>query len=74
MKQEVAAYIRYYNQDKLQTANDDLSPVEYELSQIKVSDWAWSEYFFVSKILINIKLDRKIKKTTASWCAYVSYC
>ena len=39
MKQDVEAYIRYYNQDRLHTANDDLSPVEYELSQIKVSDW-----------------------------------
>jgi putative transposase len=34
MKQDVEAYIRYYNQDRLHTANGDLSPVEYELSQI----------------------------------------
>ena len=39
MKQDVEAYIRYYNQDRLHTANDDLSPVEYELSQFKVSGW-----------------------------------
>ena len=39
MKQDVEAYICYYNQDRLHTANDDLSPVEYELSQIKVSGW-----------------------------------
>ena len=39
MKQDVKAYIRYYNQVRLHTTNDDLSPVEYELSQIKVSGW-----------------------------------
>ena len=37
MKRDVEDYIRYYNQDRLHTANNDMSPVEYELSQIKVS-------------------------------------
>jgi len=39
MKQDVADYIRYYNQDRLHTANDSLSPINYELSQTKVSSW-----------------------------------
>lgn len=39
MKRDVERYIRYYNQDRLHTANDDLSPVEFEKSQIKVSGW-----------------------------------
>jgi len=39
MKRDVERYIRYYNQDRLHTANDDLSPVEFEQSQIKVSGW-----------------------------------
>ena len=37
MKLDVEHYICYYNQDRLHTANDDLSPVEFEKSQIKVS-------------------------------------
>lgn len=36
MKQDITAYIRYYTQGRLHTANDDLSPVDYELPQIKV--------------------------------------
>ncbi len=34
---KVAQYIRYYNNDRLHIANGDLSPVKYELSQLKVS-------------------------------------
>ena len=37
MKQDVAAYIKYYNLDRLHTSNGDMSPVQYECSQIKVS-------------------------------------
>lgn len=37
MKQDVADYIRYYNNDRLHTANDGMSPVKYEMSQINVS-------------------------------------
>ncbi len=37
MKLDVAHYIRYYNKDRSHTANGDLSPVKYELSQLKVS-------------------------------------
>jgi len=37
MKEDVAAYMRYYNVDRLHSANDDLSPVKFELSQLKVS-------------------------------------
>ena len=37
MKQDVAAYIRYYNNDRLHTANKGMSPVNYELSEMKVS-------------------------------------
>jgi putative transposase len=37
MKLDVAQYIRYYNNDRLHTANGVLSPVKYELSQLKVS-------------------------------------
>ena len=32
MKQNVERYIRYYHQQRLHAANDDLSPVEFELS------------------------------------------
>lgn len=37
MKQDVADYIRYYNLDRLHTANGSMSPVNYELSQINLS-------------------------------------
>ena len=37
MTQDVADYIRYYNNDRLHTTNGDMSPVKYELSQVKVS-------------------------------------
>ena len=37
MKLDAAQYIRYYNNDRLHTANGDLSPVKYELSQLKES-------------------------------------
>ncbi|MEE9358623.1 MAG: IS3 family transposase, partial [Sedimenticolaceae bacterium] len=34
---DVADYIRYYNKDRLHTANGSLSPINYELSQLNVS-------------------------------------
>ncbi len=37
MKQDVTAYMKYYNLERLYSANDDLSPVEFEYSQLKVS-------------------------------------
>ena len=37
MKKDVAAYMRYYNVDRLHSANDDQSPVKFELSELKVS-------------------------------------
>jgi putative transposase len=37
MKQDVTAYMKYYNLERLHSANDDLSPVEFENSQLKVS-------------------------------------
>ena len=37
MKKDVADYIRYYNKDRLHTANNSMSPVSFELSENKVS-------------------------------------
>ncbi|MEX9224149.1 IS3 family transposase, partial [Providencia rettgeri] len=37
MKQDVLDYLRYYNLTRLHTANNYLSPVEYENSFRKVS-------------------------------------
>ena len=34
---DVEQYIRYYNRERLHSANGDLSPIEFELSQINVS-------------------------------------
>lgn len=40
MKNDVTEYMRYYNLERLHTANGDLSPVEYENSLEKVSCWS----------------------------------
>lgn len=40
MKQDVANYMKYYNQDRLHTANGNMSPIKYEISQKKVSGWS----------------------------------
>ena len=39
MKQDVTTYIKYYNQDRLHTANADMSPINCEMSLKKVSGW-----------------------------------
>jgi putative transposase len=35
MRNEGTAYMRYYNLERLHTANGDLSPVEYEQSSLR---------------------------------------
>lgn len=40
MANDVAAYMRYYNLERLHTANGDMSPVEYENYKNKVSTFA----------------------------------
>lgn len=35
MKPDVAAYIKYYNVDRLHTANGDMSPISFEAYQQK---------------------------------------
>lgn len=37
MKQDVTDYIRYYNNDRLHTTNNGMSPVKYELFHVTVS-------------------------------------
>ena len=37
MKQDAMAYIRYYNQERFHSSNGDMSPVKFEISQVKVS-------------------------------------
>ncbi len=32
MRNDVADYMRYYNLERLHTANEDMSPIEYENS------------------------------------------
>ncbi len=39
MKKDVAAYMRYYNLERLHTTNGDQSPINYENSLKKVSGW-----------------------------------
>ena len=40
MKADVAAYMKYYNLERLHTANENLSPINYENSLKKVSGWS----------------------------------
>ena len=40
MKQDVTAYIKYYNLERLHTSNGDMSPINYENSLVKVSSFA----------------------------------
>lgn len=40
MKSDVAAYIKYYNVDRLHTANGSVSPVQFENTQIIMSGFA----------------------------------
>ncbi|MGI0120406.1 IS3 family transposase, partial [Zooshikella sp. RANM57] len=35
---DVAAYMKYYNIERLHSANGDLSPIEFENSQLNVSN------------------------------------
>lgn len=37
MTQDVAAYMKYYNLKRLHSSNNDMSPINYEKSQIKVA-------------------------------------
>ncbi len=40
MKNDVAEYMRYYNLERLHSANNDQSPIDYENSLRKVSGWS----------------------------------
>lgn len=40
MKSDVAAYIKYYNLDRLHAANGGVSPISFEKTQIKASGFA----------------------------------
>jgi len=40
MKQDIAAYIKYYNLERLHSSNGDQSPIEFENSFMNVSGWA----------------------------------
>jgi len=40
MAKDVAAYMRYYNLDRLHSSNGDLSPINFENSLDKVSGWS----------------------------------
>ncbi|MCW2256016.1 hypothetical protein M2263_002107 [Providencia alcalifaciens] len=35
MKEDVIAYMRYYNLERFHTANGDLSPIEYEQNSLR---------------------------------------
>ena len=48
MKQDVAAYMKYYNLERFHSANDNLSPVEFENSQVKVS--SLDQYTLLQKL------------------------
>jgi hypothetical protein len=43
MKEDVSAYMRYYNLERLHSANNDISPVNCEISLRKESGWSCQE-------------------------------
>jgi putative transposase len=43
----VARYMKYYNVDRLHSANLDQSPIEFERSFRNVSGWSWPEQLVV---------------------------
>jgi putative transposase len=49
MKQDVTAYMRYYYQERLHSSNDDMLPVKFEVSQIKVCFLGWPEQMKTTK-------------------------
>lgn len=40
MKNDVAGYMKYYNFDRLHSANDNMSPIDYENYPKKVSEFS----------------------------------
>ena len=50
MKNDVADYMRYYNLERLHSANGDLSPIHYENAQQKVSGYARPEHFLATVV------------------------
>ena len=44
MKIDVYKYIGYYNHDRLHTTLEDMAPVDYEKSNLKVSNLGWPEH------------------------------
>ncbi|HEY6527205.1 MAG TPA: IS3 family transposase, partial [Cellvibrionaceae bacterium] len=40
MKSDVADYIKYYNQERLHSTNGDVSPINFENAQNRVSGFA----------------------------------
>jgi len=39
MKADVAKYMRYYNMERLHSANQDMSPAAYEKASFKLQKW-----------------------------------
>ena len=69
MKQDVTAYIKYYNLERLHSANNDLSPVEFENSQVKVSSLGWPVQFD-NLTSINTAFclrETEVKQLTGDW-------
>ena len=43
--------MRYYNNDRLHSSNANMSPVQYELSQLNVSVNAWPEHPVIAGVI-----------------------
>ena len=55
MKNDVADYMRYYTIDRLHSANDDWSPMKFELSDLNVSTTTWPEHITLELIALIAK-------------------
>ena len=62
MRNDVTAYMRYYNLERLHTANGDLSPVEYEQHSLrKVSGFSCAEHSAVTERIKKLERNGQIR-------------
>jgi len=61
MRDDVAKYMKYYNVERLHSANADQSPIDFEISFRKVSGWTWPEQFVVERFFGSLKHDWLLK-------------
>ena len=61
MKKDVGLYMKYYNNDRLHTANDDLSPADYEKRYLKTEAlYGWKGSGIYARFILAIKWQENV--------------